>query len=176
MGSIASVEMTIRPGRAEDLDPIVGIFRACWQEAYRDVLGEDVRDAMTVEKANELWRPALSTKSDRKPLVACLGDTPIGVTRIGSDPDSPSRGHIFSLYVDPKNAGRGVGKGLLSQALSTLKDLNFKEISLWVFKANPGAIGLYKRMGFEPTGRERIDDRWKSLEIEMLHSQFTGPL
>lgn len=170
------MEMTIRPGRAEDIDALVRIFRACWLESYRDLLSEDVRNAMNVEKARDLWLPALSSKTDRETLVACMGENPIGMARIGCDPDFPIRGHLFSLYVEPKHAGKGVGSALLTAALSKLAERGFKEISLWVFKANLGACGLYKKMGFKPTNRERTDARWQSLEIEMLHEDITSLL
>lgn len=168
--------MTIRPGRAEDIDAIVRVFRACWLESYRDLLSEDVRNAMNVEKARDLWLPALTSKSDRETLVACIEENPIGMARIGRDPDFPDRGHLFSLYIEPEYAGRGFGKALLTAALSRLSECGSTEISLWVFKTNLGALGLYKKMGFEPTGRERIDARWQSLEIEMLHGEITSLL
>lgn len=170
------MEMTVRLGKAEDIDAIVKIFRACWLESYRDLLSEDVRNAMSVEKARDLWLPALTSKSDRETLVACIKKNPIGMARIGRDPDFPDRGHLFSLYIEPKYAGKGFGKALLAAALGRLSERGFREISLWVFKANLGALGLYKKMEFEPTGRERIDARWQSLEIEMLHSQITSLL
>lgn len=166
--------MTIRSARAGDLGAIVRIFRACWLESYRDLLTAEVRNSMTVEKAKDLWLPALTPNTDRETLLACLADNPIGMARIGTDVEVPSRGHLFSLYIDPKYAGKGFGKTLLGAALSNLSERGFKEISLWVFKANLGAIGLYGKMGFQPTGRERTDDRWQSLEIEMLHESFTS--
>jgi ribosomal protein S18 acetylase RimI-like enzyme len=168
--------LTIRSAKAEDIDAIVQIFRSCWVQSYRDVLSEEVRNAMTEAKAYELWLPSLSTNTDRETLLACIEDAPIGIARIGSDPDFPSRGHLFSLYVDPESAGKGFGKALLAAALEKLSVRKFKEISLWVFKANPGAIALYKKLGFEPTGRERTDPRWRSLEIELLRSQVTSQL
>lgn len=168
--------LTVRPGKPEDIDAIVRIFRACWQESYRDLLSDDVRGAMTIEKARELWLPALTPNSDRETLVACIGESPIGVSRIGRDPDFSDRGHLFSLYIEPEYAGKGFGKALLTAALGRLSERGSKEISLWVFKANLGALELYKKMGFKPTGRERTDARWQSLEIEMLHNQITSLL
>lgn len=170
------MKMTIRPGKAEDIDALVRIFRACWQESYRDLLSEDVRNAMSVEKAKDLWLPALTSETDRETLVACVDENPIGMARIGRDPDFPKRGHLFSLYIEPEYSGKGFGKALLTAALGRLSKRGSKEISLWVFKANLGAFGLYEKMGFEPTGRERTDTRWQSLEIEMLHRQITSLL
>lgn len=170
------MEFTIRSGKAEDIDAIVRIFRACWTQSYREVLNEEVRNAMTEEKAYELWLPSLSTNADRETLVACIDDSPIGIARIGSDPDFPARGHLFSLYIDPESAGKGFGKALLTAALDKLSVRKFSEISLWVFKTNPGAIALYQKLGFAPTGRERTDPRWCTLEIELLRSQVNSQL
>lgn len=170
------MKMTIRPDRAEDIDAIARIFRACWLESYRDLLSEDVRDSMTLEKARDLWLPGLTSKIDRETLVACIGETPIGMARIGCDADLPDRGHLFSLYIEPEQAGKGFGKALLAAALRRLSERGFSETSLWVFKANLGASGLYRKMGFEPTSRERTDSRWQSLEIEMLHRNITSLL
>ena len=163
------MELAIRAGTTADIDEIVRIFRECWQESYVDVLSQEVRDAMSLDKAYELWKPSLASRSDRETLVACISDKPVGMARIGSDPDLPSRGHLFSLYIEPESAGKGFGKALLAAALAKLSERNFKEISLWVFNANPGAMGLYRKMGFMLTGRERMDPRWRSVEVEMLH-------
>ncbi len=164
----------IRSGKADDIETLVRIFRSCWLESYRDILSEDVRNSMSVEAARQLWLPALAANSDRETLVAVIDEYPIGMARIGADPDFPQRGHLFSLYVDPQYAGQGFGKALLTAAFERLSERGFVQISLWVFKANLGAFGLYKKMGFEPTGRERTDSRWQSLEIEMLHGSTTS--
>lgn len=170
------MELTIRSGAPEDIDALVKIFRACWQESYRDILSEEVRADMTVEKATRLWLPGLTSVTDRQTLVACLENIPIGMARIGSDPDLVSRGHLFSLYIDPKYAGKGYGKVLLSTSLTKLAALGFNEISLWVFKKNLGASGLYKKMGFTLTQRERMDIRWQSPEVEMVHDHINSLL
>lgn len=166
--------LKIRSGRTEDIDALVRIFRSCWLESYREILSEDVRNSMSEEAARQLWLPALAANTDRETLVAVIGENPIGMARIGIDSDFPARGHLFSLYVDPQYAGKGFGKVLLTTALERLSERGLAQISLWVFKANLGASGLYKKMGFEPTGRERTDSRWQSLEIEMLHGPTTS--
>ncbi|MBI3429950.1 MAG: GNAT family N-acetyltransferase [Actinobacteria bacterium] len=170
------MELAIRTGSAADIDDVVRIFRECWQQAYVGVLSKEVRSAMTVEKAYELWRPSFSSHLDRETLVALIDDKAVGMARIGSDPDLPLRGHLFSLYIEPGSASKGFGRALLKAALAKLSERNFKEISLWVFKANPGAMELYRKMGFTPTGRERTDPRWRSVEVEMLHQLTTSQI
>jgi ribosomal protein S18 acetylase RimI-like enzyme len=46
-------------------------------------------------------------------------------------------------------------------------------VTLWVFKANPIAIGLYRKSGFVETGREKTDERWQIPQIEMLRKAIT---
>jgi len=170
------MELTIRRGSPADIDAIVRIFRACWGESYRNLLNEEVRNAMTEEKAHELWLPSLSEQKDRETLIAETASIPIGIARIGADPDAPNRGQLFSLYIHPESAGKGFGKALFTAALERLKERNFNEVSLWVFKGNLNARSLYAKMGFVPTGKERTDVRWQSVEIEMLHSQVSSQL
>lgn len=158
----------VRIATSEDLEDIVDIFLECWQQSYRDLLPEDVRLKMTKESARELWRPSLSSRLDKKTLLIISEKFVVGVARFGSDIQIPERGHLFSLYIHPKYAGKGFGKALLVEVLEVLASEGFTEISLWVFKENQSAQRLYRKCGFLPTGLERTDERWKIPEIEML--------
>ena len=160
--------LVVRAATASDLDSVVEIFTACWHESYRELLSERVRKEMTTRKARELWLPAFATADERETLLALLDNQPIGVARIGPSPEVPDRGHLFSLYIHPKYAEKGFGKALLLQGLDRLEALGLVPITLWVFKANLGAQGLYKKCGFEATGNQRTDERWGAPEIEML--------
>ena len=102
--------------------------------------------------------------------MAVVEHSVVGVARIGQDIQDPLRGHLFSLYVHPDLAGRGIGKSLLKNAIERLHVKGFSEITLWVFKSNSSALGLYEKEGFAVTGIERIDERWKIPEIQMLQT------
>ena len=164
------MEIIIRNGITTDLDAVVATFRACWLTSYRDLLPEDVRDAMTLDAAHALWISALGPHPERETLVAVVEHSVVGVARIGQDIQDPLRGHLFSLYVHPDLAGRGIGKSLLKNAIERLHVKGFSEITLWVFKSNSSALGLYEKEGFAVTGIERIDERWKIPEIQMLQT------
>jgi ribosomal protein S18 acetylase RimI-like enzyme len=160
----------IRLATREDLENIVGVFFACWQESYRDLLPVKVREEMTLEKARELWLPSLGTTSDRVTLLLLTEGFVVGVARCGRDVTDTGRGHLFSLYIHPKYAGKGFGKALLGSVLEELTEKGLIDISLWVFKENENAQGLYRKAGFSPTGVERTDDRWRIPEIEMVRN------
>ena len=162
------MESFVRPATETDLDSLVEIFRACWLTSYKDILAQSVRDEMTQEKALEMWTQSVQPHSDRTTFVIVEGGILVGMARVGRDVSNSVRGHLFSLYVHPDNAGRGLGKNLLKNALAYLRESAFDEISLWVFKNNFSTRNLYSSLGFLETGQERIDDRWKNTEIEML--------
>ena len=162
------MEPLVRPVSESDLDSLVTIFRACWLTSYKDILSQTVRDEMTQDKTREMWAKSVQSHPERTTFVIEEDGAPVGMARIGRDVINVDRGHLFSLYVHPDNAGRGLGKKLLRHSLGFLRENGFSEISLWVFKNNTPTRNLYSSLGFVKTGQERIDDRWKNLEIEML--------
>jgi len=162
--------MEFRVAQLDDLAAIAELFHACWQLSYADLLSAEVRSAMTLDSAADLWRPGLVEPLGRETVVGIQGDEIVSVFRIGTDKDEPARGHLFSLYVAPSSAGKGVGMATLSAAVERIAKQGFPEISLWVFARNERAKALYTRAGFVETGRNRRDERWRELEIEMLRS------
>jgi ribosomal protein S18 acetylase RimI-like enzyme len=164
--------MQIRPVESSDLGSLVTIFRACWNISYRDLISAEVRKAMDVATTTNLLIASANPKPGRFTLVA-TGDEALGFASFGSDADDESRGHLFSLYVSPESAGKGVGSELLNEVISELDKIGKPEITLWVFKENPTAIGLYRKFGFVETGREKTDERWQIPQIEMLRKAIT---
>lgn len=162
------MESLVRKATSSDLDTLVDIFRACWLTSYKEILPQSVRDEMSVEKAREMWALSVTPHPERTTFVIETDSKVVGVARVGTDVTNSARGHLFSLYVHPDNSGRGLGKFLLRHALASLREIGFEEITLWVFKNNAPTRNLYSSLGFQKTGQERIDDRWKIPEIEML--------
>jgi ribosomal protein S18 acetylase RimI-like enzyme len=86
--------------------------------------------------------------------------------RFGADDDDPTRGHVFSLYVDPSAAGRGVGGDLLARATAELA-ARYRTATLWVFAANERALRFYRAAGWTPTGATRVEPEWRALELQL---------
>lgn len=168
MGRDTFYLMKFQNASLANLDEIAYLFHACWHVSYRDLLSEKVIEAMTLESARELWRPALVDPKDRETVIGYKESDLVSVFRIGKDSLNETRGHLFSLYVAPEAAGRGHGRASLKEAIARLVAKNESEVSLWVFDKNSLAKSLYLSAGFIPTGASRVDDRWQELEIEML--------
>jgi ribosomal protein S18 acetylase RimI-like enzyme len=164
--------MLIRPVESSDLGSLVTVFRACWNISYRDLISAEVREAMDIATTTNLLSASANPKPGRFTLVA-IEDEALGFASFGNDADDESRGHLFSLYVSPESAGKGVGSKLLAEVISALAQIDKAEITLWVFKENPTAIGLYQKFGFSETGREKTDERWQIPQIEMLRKAIT---
>jgi ribosomal protein S18 acetylase RimI-like enzyme len=164
--------MLIRPVESSDLGSLVTVFRACWNISYRDLISAEVREAMDVATTTNLLAVSANPKPGRFTLVATDDET-LGFASFGNDADDESRGHLFSLYVSPERAGKGVGSKLLAEGIAKLAQVDKAEITLWVFKENPTAIGLYRKFGFSETGREKTDERWQIPQIEMLRKAIT---
>jgi ribosomal protein S18 acetylase RimI-like enzyme len=165
--------VVIRPVTSQDLGSLVTIFRACWNISYRGLISEAVRDAMDIDAATKLLANAVNPIPGRYTLIAAEGETGLGFASFGSDSDDLTKGHLFSLYVSPESAGKGVGFKLLNEVISEFDKIGKPEITLWVFKENLIAIGLYRKSGFVETGREKTDERWQIPQIEMLRKAIT---
>ena len=164
--------MQIRPVESADLGSLVTVFRACWNISYRDLISTEVREAMDIATTTNLLAASANPKPGRFTLVA-TDEEIIGFASFGNDADDESRGHLFSLYVSPESAGKGIGSALLTSVITQLVALDKPDITLWVFKENPTAIGLYRKFGFSETGREKTDERWQIPQIEMLRKVIT---
>ena len=162
--------MEFRAATVDDLPAIAEIFLRCWTISYKSVLSESARNSFTPESAAELWRKSIELPEDKQTLLLIDGEKAVAVFRIGSDKDDSSRGHLFSLYVDPDSAGRGFGKSALKEAIERNRDRGFTQMTLWVFADNEIANSLYTKSGFAPTGKSRTTPEWGALEIELIAS------
>ena len=160
--------MEFRTATVEDLPVSAEIFLRCWTFSYKSVLSESARDSFTSESAAELWRKSIESPGDKETLLLIDGEEVVAVFRIGSEKDDPSRGHLFSLYVDPDSAGRGFGKSALKEAIARIRDRGLTQMTLWVFAKNDIANSLYTKNGFTPTGKSRTTPEWGALEIELI--------
>ena len=64
-----------------------------------------------------------------------------------------SGAHVDALFIDPDSRGRGVGRLLLAHAGALAGRLTVD-----VNEQNGQALGFYRHMGFESTGRSPTDD------------------
>ena len=159
--------MQIRTATMENLPVIIKIFLDCWKISYTNVLPAEIREAMNEEAAADLWRPSFDNPSRTTFIVEAEGK-PVAVFRTGLDPDEEERWHLFSLYVAPEAAGKGIGTFILDEVLKQARVAGHSSVNLWVFDANAIAKKLYAKAGFSPSGRSRVRE-WRELEVELVN-------
>lgn len=58
-----------------------------------------------------------------------------------------------SIYLDPQQTGRGIGKALLQKAVAQAEAAGFRQIIAIIGdSANLGSLGVHRALGFEHTG------------------------
>jgi ribosomal protein S18 acetylase RimI-like enzyme len=157
----------LRDATAADVDAIAALFLRCWR-GYADVLPARVIAVFDEASATDLWRRALEApRPGTRGVVAVEDDPVVGVIRMGRDPDEPTVGHVFSLYVDPATQGSGVGRRLLADAEAWFRAEGLAEATLWVFEANERARGFYARLGWIADGRTRVEPEFGEPEVSL---------
>ncbi|MDR1213250.1 MAG: anhydro-N-acetylmuramic acid kinase [Propionibacteriaceae bacterium] len=180
-----SDQFQLRDGQVDDLAQVVEIFLRCWRHSYRQILPQPVRQAMTDQRALDLWRtvwtppqdgPSQAESSqlidqrspepvaDRRRLVLERAGRVAGFTLCRLDGDS---GMIGSLYVDPALQGQGCGRRLLAAAETWLKSQGATQLTLWAFAANAPGLAFYAAQGWRPDGAERVEPEFGPLEIRL---------
>lgn len=82
-------------------------------------------------------------------LLAISNGEPVGMTRIVVW-DTQEIWSLNSIYVDPKQRGKGIGFAMVDKVKRTALEFGGKQIQLSVYNRNVRAQNLYKKLGFVP--------------------------
>jgi ribosomal protein S18 acetylase RimI-like enzyme len=107
-------------------------------------------------------RQVINLKDRGHILKAILDNRIIGsvvLIRIteGESSPYPSGWWIFSLLVEERFRGLGIGEKLVRMALQKSKDKGAPEVKLMVDEDNKPAISLYNKVGFQENSNPKID-------------------
>jgi GNAT superfamily N-acetyltransferase len=82
-------------------------------------------------------------------LVATVGGEPAGCGGWRTLASDPSAAEIKRMYVVPEFRGRGVARAILARLEETARACGKKRVALETGTAQPEAIALYERCGYE---------------------------
>ncbi|WP_312628409.1 N-acetyltransferase [Scandinavium sp.] len=102
----------------------------------------------------DMWHERVMRKPNRRQLVACIGDRVVGHLVLDVM-ENPRRSHVatFGISIASEFQNRGVGSALMREMVDLCDNwLRVERIELTVFVDNPGAMGLYRKFGFEVEG------------------------
>jgi ribosomal protein S18 acetylase RimI-like enzyme len=103
-----------------------------------------------LELRRAVWRDTL-VRDDYTAWIAEIGGEGAGFVDLYVFPDvghGRNIGLINNLIVDARFRRRGVGEGLLKEAMACGRQHDVIELHLWTDADNAPALGLYERTGF----------------------------
>ena len=145
----------IRASRPDDGDFVVEIWRAA-VDATHDFLRPEDRQAIDLEVQAYLPQAPLW-------LAVDVNDDPVGFMGLTAD-------EMDSLFVCPEWHGRGVGRALVTHAMTLRSTL-----TTTVNEQNRGARAFYRQLGFMETGRSERDDQGRPYPLVQLILRAPGP-
>jgi len=128
---------SIRPSTKCDGPRVMEIWRKA-VDATHDFLKVEDRIALDRELSDFLPSAPLWLAVDE-------ADEPMGFMMLND-------AHMEALFIDPRFIGLGIGRTLVDHAILLCPDLTTD-----VNEQNGKALGFYRHMGFQPTGRSDLD-------------------
>lgn len=151
---------TYRLAELTDCESIAALHTESWRQAYRGILNNDYLDGAIDQDRYAVWTERLLDPAvNQRVLLAEEASSLLGFICLFLDED-PIRGTLIdNLHVDPALKGRGIGAGLLREAMRRfISEASGPGYYLGVYEANTSAINFYERMGGTCIGRERHDN------------------
>ena len=148
----------VSPVGPDDFTRVVEVWEASVRATHTFATEADI----------EVIRPLVRDSLPDVPHLLCVRDSAGQVAGFIGVED----GKVEMLFIHPAWRGQGIGRRLLSYAVTTLG-----ATELDVNEQNPQAIGFYLRMGFEVVGRSAVDSIGKPyplLHMRVRRALFPG--
>ena len=132
-------------------------------------------DAESSRRASESTSSNPDRALDLKVISRRLGDQPAAMTVVvqgraddgASDDPEPGLAHVTMVAVRPDLWGRRYGEGVLRHAVERAARLGYRRAQLWTPASNRRARGLYERLGWTLSGRERRTEDGELIHYEL---------
>jgi putative acetyltransferase len=144
---------TISPVQTEDFPRVVEVWEASVRATHDFVSEADI----------QIFKPLVRDGLPHVETLVCMRDADgqvVGFVGVKAD-------EVEMLFVQPAWRGQGIGRQLLTYAVTTLG-----ATILDVNEQNEQALGFYLRMGFEVVGRSPLDGMGKPYPL--LHMRKAG--
>lgn len=150
--------LRIRAAGPADAEAIARIHTESWQFDYRDILRHDYLDEEAPAERRALWLSRMG--GDTPPRVLLVEDTAgqaLGFVCLFPDACRRFGALLDNLHVAPAARKRGIGRHLLAEACHELRaSVQGGGMHLWVYAANRGASGFFRRYGGTEVARETV--------------------
>ena len=155
--------MSVRRAGVKDAMGIAIVHVRSWQAAYRGLVPQDYLDSLDAEQRRPVWERIVGEAQWPRAgtFVAEEGEHVVGFASIcparDDDEEPADSGELAAIYLLPGAWGKGLGRELMSSALSALSDAGFGEATLWVLDTNSRARRFYEAAGWHADGAVKQD-------------------
>lgn len=167
-------KVDIRWATLQDWSTLGAIHSESYRSAYEGIMPEDYLSKFTVEQRQSYYQKALIEDNEKISLIL-VDDEPVGCMTIGNCRDTDLNdtfGEIWAIYLLKDFWGKGYGKMLLLWGLERLKELDYRNVSLWVLNENTSARRFYVSLGFTHDGTEQVIARG----VELVQARYRKSL
>lgn len=139
----------IRRAVLEDASSLANIIVESWRSTYSNLIPKD-EIIKYYDKDRRQRQFEKNIENEEIVLIGIYDSVPAGLVFANMDNDEQIEdcGSIYSIYILEEYWGKGLGTGLMDEAVKILKDEGCKSVSLWVYEENNRAIGFYEKHGF----------------------------
>lgn len=138
----------IRLNHLEDQEGMAKIKIDSWKHTYKNIIDENYLNSLNYEEQTQKY---IDSYEEYKSTVLIAEDKStkeiIGYACFSTEPNEYSDSELVSLYLSPKETGKGIGSSLFREVIKELKKYNKKSMLIWCIKENKNAIKFYEKQG-----------------------------
>jgi N-acetylglutamate synthase-like GNAT family acetyltransferase len=146
----------IRSAAASDATEVARIYVVSWNEGFGHLMGNREPSSADAER----WTGEITSTRARW-WVAETDHRLVGFAGIcpSRDPVAARLGELDTIAVDPRDWRTGVGRALMTVALTALRSTGYTEAIVWTPASYQRGNGFYQATGWLPDGGRRDGGR-----------------
>ena len=158
-------QVVVRRPHPKDVTALARVHVETWRETYRGLMRDEVLDDPSfIQRRERFWAAVLTDDRFRDHGIAVAerdGDV-VGLALAGlpTDDDVTWAKQLYALYTYAAVHGSGAGSALLAAVLEPQASAG-----LWVADPNPRAQAFYRKHGFVPDGRSKVEDGVREIRM-----------
>jgi len=152
----------IRKAECKDVKGIAKVHVDSWWSTYKGIISESYLESLSYQEKENFWKEVPDLN---KVYVALHNGDVIGFISYGPSQIDKIDGEIYAFYLLENFQRLGIGKKLFEEAISSLYELGYKSVVVWVFDENP-CKAFYEQFQPKKIGEETIEiEKKKHKEI-----------
>ena len=160
--------ISVRPAELSDVPGLARVHVESWRETYRGLFPDEILDDPgVIERRERFWAAALTDGryARNRIATAVLDGAVVGAAMAGPplDGDATWSNQLYVLYTYASVHGQGAGEALLDAVLDP-----DAPAALWVADPNPRAQAFYRKHGFLPDGKSKVEEGVREIRMTRI--------